>query len=331
MIIDVGSVPEHHEHQIGNRAKHRAVARLGLAEGLFGPLPIGDVAADTLELDAAVLLVEDRVVDPVMPADRAIGQRHLVLMGIHAAADVRNALEHGRPGVRRNKIDELRSEQLLAALVEEATVRVVDERQRRIGQEPADQIALRVDDTPVPRFVVARLLFRAAAPHALNEKTDDQRELGDEDHRAADHVRPVQLEERLRTEHDDTARRDARVRNPPALQLPPIEQRRVRRDAGRNVARARAVRDPPHHVRYAPGVRLVAPDVPTHDSSNARVDRLRQEAAEDQYQHRREHDAHEGYRGSGLIRGASQRETGQVLRVKTQHGSRPDGNRGDAR
>src|SRR5262249_8393356 len=148
----------------------------------------------------------------------------------------------------------------------EAAVGIVDERQRRIREEAADQLILRVDDAAVAIFAVSRLFFCMPPPAALREQADDQPQLRKEDADAAGHVSSTHLEEGRLTEEHDAAGRKSRLRDAPPLKLARVEHGRIRQAPWRNLAHGRAVRDPHRHVRNALGIDLEAPDAAADNS-----------------------------------------------------------------
>src|SRR4029453_18331060 len=156
--------------------------------------------------------------------------------------------EHGLAGLRWYQLDEFAPDELVAPFVPEPAIRVVDERQRRIRQEPANQLALGVNDALVALFAVALLHLGPAPAHSLEEKVPDQHELDGEDQETAHDIAPVLLEEGESPELDETADRQTQFRDVPALELTPIDDGRVGDVAVRTLVRALAVRDPQRHV-----------------------------------------------------------------------------------
>ena len=164
MVVHVGAIAQDDEHQVGNGAKHGAVARLELPERVLRALLVGDVAPDALQFEHAAAVIDDGVIGPVLPADGAIGQDHGMFVRIDPAAQSVDSGQHRGARVERDHFDESRADQLLTRPVPEAAVGVVDEGQRGIRQEPADQLALRVDDAAVAELrCCASLLPRAGA------------------------------------------------------------------------------------------------------------------------------------------------------------------------
>src|SRR5262245_2009954 len=55
-----------------------------LAPLLLGLFAFGDITSDRLKFDDLSVRVEDRMVNPLLPADSAVGQQHLVLVYLNA-------------------------------------------------------------------------------------------------------------------------------------------------------------------------------------------------------------------------------------------------------
>ena len=186
---------------------------------------------------------------------------------IDSAAQFVDSGQHRGARFGRDHFDESRTDELIARPVPEAAVGVVDEGQRGIRQEPADQFALRVDDAAVADFAAARLFFRAPAPDPLRQEADDERDLRGEHHHAADHISPVVLEERTRLMEDEAAGRHETLIDVPALQLPPVEHPGMGRLARRNVVCRRSGEDLFRHRRHPPGIVLEPPHIAADDAS----------------------------------------------------------------
>ena len=161
MIVHIRAVAQQHEHQVRDGAEDGAVVGFELPDGFLDALSIGDVAADALKLDEAAVLVNDGMVDPVMPADRSIGHDDRMLQRVAPAGRSSDAFEYALTRRRGNQFDGLSADQFVPRLSPEATIRVVDEGQRRIRSETANQLALRVDNAPVTFDIATRLLFGA--------------------------------------------------------------------------------------------------------------------------------------------------------------------------
>lgn len=111
----------------------------------------GHVAADTLQLDDTSLIVHDRVVRPSLPGRVAAGRDDLLVLLeslSRGRARGQSPQEFVAIGVGQ-KDRPFRPDELAGPLVEGAAVRLVHERQGRIGQEPANHLGLRLDDVAV--------------------------------------------------------------------------------------------------------------------------------------------------------------------------------------
>src|SRR5262249_50508243 len=71
VIVEIDAVARHDEHQIGNRPQDGVASGLRDLERFLGAALIGDVATDALQLDQAPAGIENRTVDPLLPADVA--------------------------------------------------------------------------------------------------------------------------------------------------------------------------------------------------------------------------------------------------------------------
>src|SRR5206468_12584915 len=83
--------------------------------------------------------------------------------------------QHSVPTRRSSDLlDEFRAEKVSLRLAPEPAIGVVDERQRRIRQETADELALCLDHAAVTVFALSRLFLGATAPNRLNEERSEE-------------------------------------------------------------------------------------------------------------------------------------------------------------
>src|SRR4030095_10557040 len=112
---------------------------------------VGASPTDRLELDDSSVAAVNGIVDPLMPADRAVGSDEFVLVDsdpriLDQRLDV--PARH-LSSTLRDEVEERAVDQLLPLPAEVAAVCLVDERQRGIRQVAADEVGLRVHDLAV--------------------------------------------------------------------------------------------------------------------------------------------------------------------------------------
>ena len=99
----------------------------------------------------------------MVPAERSVSQPHRIFHRVHTAGEVLQSFTQVIASRLRDQVDELRAEQLLLRRVPESAIRVVDEGQRRIRQEPAYELILGIDHAPVPLLALPRFPFGETA------------------------------------------------------------------------------------------------------------------------------------------------------------------------
>src|SRR5215470_14991005 len=98
-------------------------------------LSIGDVLADALELVNAAVPAADGVIRPLLPADRSVRPKHLVLSDFDSGVIEQRhhmSLLHLTRALR-NELQKAAADQLLARASEIPAVGFIDEGQSRIG------------------------------------------------------------------------------------------------------------------------------------------------------------------------------------------------------
>ena len=98
------------------------------------------------------------MVDPLLAAQSPVRQDDAVLVdpGLSTVENRCDMFQRGRPLGLRDQLDESPADQLLSPPSEEAAVRLVHERERRVRQIPADKIALILDDAAIPLLALAQ-------------------------------------------------------------------------------------------------------------------------------------------------------------------------------
>ena len=157
-ILAIGVVDEG-QHPVRQVAANQL--RLGLDQGpvqLFavaqrglGALEVGDVAADSLILDDAAVIVQDRLTPPLYDEYLTVECDHSAFLGVgfQPRAQVRQHPFRVLAVRGREQIDISPPDQAFVVDTEFALVSVIDEGQDAVRQVTADQFGLGFDQSPV--------------------------------------------------------------------------------------------------------------------------------------------------------------------------------------
>ena len=155
----------------GDDGRLRAGDLLAALDRLLRLAALGHVPSHRLELHAVAVRVGNQLVDPLVPAQLAVGCDGGVL--VRDDARIRAQRLDVRAGslalLGRDQIEEAAAQQLVRRLAEMPGVGVVDEGQGGVGLEPADQIGLLVDDGAEPLLAGAQRILRPQPRDALGD------------------------------------------------------------------------------------------------------------------------------------------------------------------
>jgi hypothetical protein len=114
-----------------------------------------------LDFDNPAVSIDEDVIHPLLPSDSSVGQEDFVLVDVDAGVLQQRFHMAPNRGTRalRDQAEELPADQRFTPLLEESAVRIVDERERRIGQIAADELGLRLDDVPITFLALAQALL----------------------------------------------------------------------------------------------------------------------------------------------------------------------------
>src|SRR5262249_25570025 len=128
-----------------------------LALLLLDLFEFGDITPDSLKFDDLTARVQDRMVNPLLPADGAVGKQHLVLVYLHTRVldsrfDVLTSDLARRLG---DEVEEFRADELFLYLAEIPAVGVIDEGQRGVRQVAANQLGLALHHAAISLLALA--------------------------------------------------------------------------------------------------------------------------------------------------------------------------------
>src|SRR5205814_3038688 len=111
-------------------------ARFTLAQGHFRLHPLGNFPADSLEFDDAPFLIDDGIVDPLLPADVAVGHDDCMLVRHSAAVSGEAGYASGNfiaPALG-DEFEELQPDQFLALSPKEPAIGFIHKGKSCVGK-----------------------------------------------------------------------------------------------------------------------------------------------------------------------------------------------------